>query len=337
MSDKVEIAQKLSEEILSCIENESMAISSIALRCLRLARLIDDELAIEWLTYETCGYPNSRDNKLQAHAFQVASAHGRRGFTKIEGEEKVFTTLAPTLESFILTSNKAIEALSVKNISLSGDMLIPALREHRTSMASQINSLMEVIIDSTQELNILRGEYYRFVVSVNYQLRFSHIAEEIFRSYRQQVDTEVIDLAPEALKKFSAAFDRLSSDNPESWSQALTSCRRILQEISNSLFDKVCGINTPSPYVTQSGKSLDITGDKYRNKLFAVVDKAQKSQTASNLVGSNIIYLVDYIECLDDELQKGVHVIMKPLSFEDARMAILHTYIIIGDVLNASN
>lgn len=163
---------------------------------------------------------------------------------------------------------------------------------------------------------------------MNLELKFSKQAEEVFRSYRLSVDKQLVALAPVSLKRLDAAYERLSSTNPESWNQAVTSCRRVFKEISNSLYDGPLD----KPYTTKSGKPLDVSGDNYLNRLYAIVDKIAASRSARHLVGSNVMYAVDFIENLHNAQCRGVHELEDQLTYVEARACILHTYMLLGDI-----
>ncbi len=229
-----------------------------------------------------------------------------------------------------------IGTLTTNGVSLSGDLVALAMRELRNDVSARNNAVTMLIKDSKHRLAILRAQYYNYAMSINFELKFSQSADEIFQSYRLSVDKILGKLAPESIRRLAAAYERLSSDNPESWSQALTSCRRVFQEVSDALFDNIA-ISKTEPYKANSGKVLDVSGNNYKNRLFAVVDKINTSKTSFNLVGSNILYVVDWIENVHDVLSKGVHDLNVPLNFEDARQGILHTYIVLGDIANAVN
>ncbi len=173
----------------------------------------------------------------------------------------------------------------------------------------------------------MRGKYYDYALLVNLELKFSQRAEEVFHSYRLSVDKRLAKLAPESLRRLDAAYERLTSTNAESWSQAVTSCRRVLQEVANALLTE-----PKDAYTTKSGKVLDVSGDNYLNRLFASIDMLASSSAARRLVGSNVLYVVDLVENLHNMLNRGVHDLDSKLTFEEARASILHTYVLLGDI-----
>lgn len=72
MKDRFEEALDLSEEILESIELEKIKLTSVVLRCLRLARLINDYDAVTWLQYESTGYPRNSQGYIENKAFEIA-------------------------------------------------------------------------------------------------------------------------------------------------------------------------------------------------------------------------------------------------------------------------
>lgn len=323
---RLELALQLSEEILTGIETETLSTSSAALRCLRLARLISDDNAIEWLQYETKGYPYTSSG-IEPKIYKVACAHGREYINK-NNQKQVFIEVADELEAKVQAAQGAMDILTTKGVSISSDYALATMNSLTKAVSQKSNIWFSTIAEAQRNLALLRGQYYAYALSVNLELKFSKRAEEVFRSYRLSVDKQLVSLAPESLKRLDAAYERLSSTNPESWNQAVTSCRRVFQEISNSLYKDPLD----KPYITKSGKTLNVSGDNYLNRLYATVDKIAASRSARHLVGSNIMYAIDFIENLHNALCRGVHDLEDQLTYEEARACILHTYMLLGDI-----
>ena len=88
---------------------------------------------------------------------------------------------------------------------------------------------------------------------------------------------------------------------------------------------------TGNIFKTKSGKDIDISGDHYNNKLSAVIETLQTKAAKNTLVGSETIYLVDWMELINDKQSTGVH---HEVSREKAIQCIIHTYIALGDILS---
>jgi hypothetical protein len=327
--DKLEAALEVAEEVLSGISLGTLSITAASLRCLHLARLVGDASAEEWLSWESFGYPRTPQGHIQSHAFQIASSHGRELARTDDGSRRIFTELAGELESAIDANKRAIGIVTTSGVSVSGEYLGGALRALAADARTNARNHIDQISTAERKLTILRGQYYGYASAVSIELRFSGRAEEVFRNYRAQVDRRFLDLAPESLKRLDAAYERLSSSNPESWAQAVSSCRRVFEELANALYKSPEG-----KYKTSSGKELDVSGDKYKNRLFALIDQVANSRSTRRFVGSNAMYVIDFVDELHGVLNRGVHKIDDPLHYEEARAALLHTYILLGDIAN---
>lgn len=135
----------------------------------------------------------------------------------------------------------------------------------------------------------------------------------------------------DTIAKLKAIEGKIESDNPKEYSQALTTCRRLFENVATSLFDKYYPDYKSSTYKTKSGREIDISGDHYINKLSAVIELLQDKSNSKNLVGSSILYVIDWIENLNNLQCKGVHA---EITKQDAIRCIIHTYICLGDILN---
>ncbi len=68
----------------------------------------------------------------------------------------------------------------------------------------------------------------------------------------------------------------MESGNPEMYSQALTTCRRLFESTAVELFIKYFPNYTNKTYKTKSGVEIDVSGDHYKkNKLSAVIEKLE--------------------------------------------------------------
>ena len=99
----------------------------------------------------------------------------------------------------------------------------------------------------------------------------------------------------------------LEDNNPEHYAQILTSCRRLWTETAKTLFNEVLPNYTGKLFKTRSGKDIDISGDHDNNKLSAVIETLQTKAARNTLVGSETIYLVDWMEQINNAQSAGVH------------------------------
>lgn len=326
---KTEKAIEACESVLEGFELETMSVSSALLQCLRIARLSNDEEAIQWLQYEYGGYPTESNGFLTKEAYELGIKYGRKIINK--DSEQMFSDLASELEETIKSCNNAIKNFSTSGASVSGEWAMAAMNNLTNSVAKNTGALIQQIKKADRELAILKGQYYDYALRKYAELTFGNVASDIFSKYRELVENKFSDLSDDTIIKLKAIEDRINSDNSEAYSQALTTCRRLFENVSKSLFEKYYPNYSQKTYKTKSGKEIDISGDHYINKLSAVIELLQNKSPSKSLVGSSILYTIDWIENLNNLQCKGVH---SEITKQDAMQCIIHTYICLGDILN---
>lgn len=210
-------------------------------------------------------------------------------------------------------------------------MLLLAISNLANAAIKQTYDLKNRIVKCQKNLAILRGKYYEYALKVNIELSFSKGTGKIFDMYRENVDVALMELVPSSIQKLQAVYVSIDSNNQEKWSQALASCRRLFQDVSDALFEKNFPNFSEKEYKTKSGKELKITGDNYVNRLYAVIDNTQDKSINNTLAGSHVLFTVDWIENLHNQICKGVHT---DVTYEEAMRSILHCYICLGDIVN---
>ena len=134
----------------------------------------------------------------------------------------------------------------------------------------------------------------------------------------------------DASASFAIAYEHLQCDNPENWSLAATACRRLLKALADHIFPP-----RDEPLIKElpGGKQrkIELTDDKYRNRLVAFVDQHSSSDKFSAVVGSHLELLIDRLEAVDESLNKGVH---SKISREEADAYVMFTYLLVGDILS---
>ena len=329
---KRERALEACEKAINGIEEGTISVLSVLLLCKKIARLVNDLDGMEWLNYEYSGYPNN--NGIPPDAWKVGVKHGRMYRTKDkEGKisEYMFAELCGELESRIESDKKAIPNYSTQGFSVSGEYTILATARMTTNVQAATNSLLLDIREAERRLSILKAQYYDYAVKWQIELQFGHVVESIFDEYRGKVDKYFSSLPTATIQKLNAIQGLMEDDNPERYAQVLTSCRRLWTNISKVLFDEVLPNYSKIVFKTLSGKEIDVSGDHDNNKLSAVIETLQSKSAKNTLVGSEIIYLIDWMEQINRRQSAGVH---SDVTKEQAMRCIIHTYIALGDILS---
>lgn len=330
--NKIEKAMETCEVVLDGVECDTLTTSSVLLLCLKIARLLNDEESIEWLQYEYGGYPRTENGHIRSDAWRIAYRNGR-GYIQ-DGKKLVFSELASELEENLEANHKAVNNFSTQGASVSGDYALIAMSNLTKTVTNSTSNLISNITLNKKRLSILKSKYYDYALKKQIEISFGNLASDIFTKYRQSVESEFSELSSQTIKKLQAIEEKISSDNPEVYSQAVTTCRRLFENTANELFEKHFPNFTESKYLTKSGKEIDVSGDHYKNKFSAVIEKLEDKSVKNSIVGSNILYLLDWINNLHDLQCEGVHA---DVSKEDAERCIIQTYICLGDVLKLQN
>jgi hypothetical protein len=328
---QLEEASKLSEEILKNIELSELPLSSIALRLARLSRILGLTEYRKLFEYEVSGYP-STPTGVPREAWGLAQLAGR-GFKekrKEEGKKRekigeyIYIESIDTLEEQIRSSTSSL------NVTKDPDISLATSNPHQylsTPIGNQIERtrLRADISKATKRLSERKSFMYKFALNKYLELKFSNQVYDFFSSVRHIVDTNLSKLLPEATEKLSSIIDNLKSEKSEDWSNAVHSCRRLLQTIADKLFPPE---DTPRE---KNKKLIQLGSEKYINRLICYVEDNCNSDVFEQVVGSNLAFLGDRLDAIFNASQKGSHNIIRERS--EAERYVVYTYMTIGDIL----
>lgn len=318
----------LSERILTDIEMSSVSLTSVALKASRLARIIGQFDQQQIMMYEASGYPKGHSG-VPPDVWKYCELAGRIYEEKKDDEVKRYARL------------ESIEQLEIE-AAVAKDGVIAAVDANVSVASANPNQFISSPVGNAKErarmyntvglktklLAERRAYIHNFVCTVYYELRFSSVANDIFERTRTKVDKKIGDVIPEAIKKFSAVYDNLVSENNEDWSNAVHSCRRILQDTADGVYpareDKVIEVGGKQRFIK-------LGADNYINRLIAYVEENSSSQRFEEIVGSHMKYLGERLDSIFQAAQKGSHDIIA--SQDEADRYVIYTYLVIGDIL----
>jgi hypothetical protein len=231
-------ALELSAETLKNVELSELPLSGIALKASRLARLLNDFNFQKVMAYEAGGYPTTAAG-VPPEVWHLAVMAGRR-FEKRDPKTK------KTNEFVYLESVDSLQQeLKIAEASLAAardpDVAVSSANPHQQVWSPHGNvierdTIRQAVRTASQRLASRRSLIYQYALEKHYQLKFSGIASDVFTRIRERVDATIGRIIPAAVQRLSAAYENLRSDNPEDWSNAVHSCRRILQDLADSVF-----------------------------------------------------------------------------------------------------
>lgn len=317
------------EKVINGIEDGSVTVSSALLLCKKISRLVSDIEGQEWLGYEYGGYPTTKEGYITNDSWSLAVRHGRSFYNK-EKEIRIFTELAAELEEAIASTRVALNNYTTQGFSAAGEMALLATDRMALRVSQSTNELLRANRTNEKRLSILKSQYYDYAVKWQIDLQFGDTARKIFEEYQEQVSLSFADISTTTLQKLSAIECMMEDGNPERYSQVLTSCRRLWEDTAKQLFAELLPDYRDKTYKTKSGKEIDVSNDHYNNKLSAVIEELQGKTAKNTLVGSEIVYLVDWLEQINRLQNSGVH---SNVTRAQAMQCIIHTYIALGDIL----
>lgn len=326
-SNRIKECTELSSEILKNFELSEIPVGNIILKCLRLCRLLGDQEGVLLFTFESSGYPITEEGYLTSDAWRISKIAGRRYFQKDaktnKNSEYASCVLIAELEESIKAQKIQLSSATDPNISLSSSNPY----QHITAPVGNGYERVQItqnIQQQTQQLTIVKGALYNYVLSIYNELVYGNIVEDIFTESRMKINEKLGMYCPKSIEKFVSVYENLSSNNPEDYANAVHSCRRILLDLADALYPPS---ETP---IKVNGKPVKIGTDQYINRLIQYISSKSGSKTYTDVVGSDLSSIGMRLDAINDAACKGTHT---DVTKDEATRYIIHTYLLISDII----
>lgn len=326
MASRLDEARNVASNLLDELEAGEIPIESLLMKAKRMARLMRDTDAQQWLNYEACGYPTEFHIPSLGTCEKYAISSGR-----VIGE-KFYPQSLPEIEATLMTQKISATSSSLTNKTP------PVVKDFVEKNATEAYLKTQIKIHTTLTNNYiqtakiftsLKTSIHSYATDVHISIELGDIAERIFENARTDVDKFVRAYCPHAAEKIVAINERMSDHSPESWSAALTSCRRLLMAVADSLFPA-----RAEEWIDGRGKNRKVGVEQYKNRLLAHISTSLESNGSKNLIESELEHLASRLDAVYEKTCKGVHV---DVSREEASLAVIHTYMFLGELANISN
>ena len=183
----------------------------------------------------------------------------------------------------------------------------------------------DTVVLSAAELNKLVGGARRWVyqqaADLAERLEFGEIPASALETTFEFVDTQLFELVPDAAERLIVAYQNLAERSEENWVNVVDTCRRIIKSFADAVF----------PAQPQSVNGLDVTEEKYLNRLRAFAKQSIDSRRQREQVGSVIELLAELLARTDNLASRSVHT--GQVSRFEAERILLYTYLAIGDLM----
>ncbi|CAK7288513.1 hypothetical protein [Streptomyces misionensis] len=289
------------------IELKRLKASEVVLKASRLARLVGHTELTEFLGFERNGYPTDGS---------ATTWIGRAGRWADREKGTFYTHSIAKVEAQVESALQAIDAMRGGG-NYSGEMALVASRGHD-----------ERILHSSAALSTWTGicgqivaSVYDMVTEIYHELLFSELQASLFAGTQEKVDGALASASGSALEKIERISDRLRDGDPESVSQALTTCRRLIDSSADYVFPA-----RDEPYEIGDGVNLKVGPQQVLNRLQAHTHACGASKSRRDRLRRTLADLYD-------RCSAGTHA---DVTIDEARFVFLQTYIALGEILTLS-
>jgi hypothetical protein len=295
---------ELAKELLDDIELGRTDAERLLLKTSRLARWVGSDEIRHWLQLELSGYNNS-----VAISLKYMSITGR--WFEYEKRTGYWGPLA-----------EQEAAINAEKAKLASFRIPDAGGDYANIAISNVTNAMTASSKFISRLSGIRSrvlaQLHKFISEVYYEKEFDNLSESIFERYRNEVDTLISEYCGDVLEKIPSVMSRLAEGDEESISQALSTCRRIIESFADSIFP-------PSESTVEiGGNTLKLDASKHQNRINAYIHQRITSQSRKQRLRQNLANLFDRVST-------GVH---GEVTAEEAQSLFLNTYLFLGEVLH---
>lgn len=328
-SDVLEEALMLSNEIIANIELSNLSLTSIAFKISRLSRILNDFEMFEIMQNEISGYkstPNGIEPKIW-NQMKIAGRIYQEGSADVI-KDYGYTESIESIEQNIEIMKLSLSQSADPNVSLSSanpnQYVFPTFGNK-----NERNSLRHQILQETKRLSERKSFMYKYALDRNCELKYKQINNNIFTRLQNDVDGKIGKYVPDIVLKFNAVYENLNSDNPEDLSNAVHSCRRILQSLADVLYPPTDPIEIN---INGKKKTIELGPDNYINRLIQFIESKSNSKNYKSVVGSQLDYIGERLDSVYNSTNKGTHETIKEK--KEADRYVIYTYMIISDILS---
>jgi DNA uptake protein ComE-like DNA-binding protein len=314
-------AQDLSAQVLKELESPKGSVVSAVTKLLRVAKILNDRAVQVWCEIQlgeqlytsplrkmvAIAMDPKLDNKEDEVQKQLAPIFEQLGKLELRQEDHY------PHEELIVKSNES--GGGYINIGFVEERYADLVRMKRGNDGTFYKNNLNA------HLNYVRKAAHARATQLYNKLAYADTPQSSFDVLKGAVDDKLLDIAPEQSEQLMLAFRAVTDDKPESWSQALTSCRRLIKGLADTL-------KPVTSKETVGGRPL--TSEQYINRLWAFMDEAIESDANRELAKAHVDLLGSYLERTDKITSKGVHA---KLGRIEAVKAVFHTYLMIADIL----
>lgn len=320
--DKKIDALNILEEALCELESKKGNISTAVQKLARASLMLGEDEVYAWTQLQL---GNVQHTAILASLFKVINETPKEdGAVQLTKDKyKDIFESANKLNIYFNGSNDINELYGYKANEGAGGLnsvvLIEQIAE-RLLKLKKGNDGTHYIYNINAHLSYINKYCYSYISSLIDKLKYSGTIKSSFDLLKEAVDDKFLEIDPELAEQMMLAFKSISSDSKEEWSQALTTCRRLLESLADSLY----------PAHDETIEKRTFKQNQYVNRLWQFMHEAIQSDTNKTLAKAHVDYLGSWLERNNKATNKGVHDEVTQL---EATKFVFHIYLMLADLL----
>jgi hypothetical protein len=324
----------LVERALHSFDEPATPTSAILRQCIRIARLRNDFTNLFWLEHEArdgSASPEYFKERLAEYALhfeedewlRMRESHVRDFTSRRDLNDKDGNVWGGSIEH-LEAAIAGMEQEAAESVPPPGlapvDLFFRSEQDRKTR-----RELKAQIVPLRRILTRLRLRLHAFLVETEAQLEYGQINADIFERTRRFVDEQLAAISPDALTQFQAVYRRIQEGDIEARSHALTSCRRILKTLADSVYP-----SSADAAIDEEGNSHKLDDSRYLNRILQFVREEVGKHGTGEVVQAVLSGLGTRLRTLDSLASKGVHA---TVTADEVDACVIQTYLVVGDVL----
>lgn len=325
IKDKNQEIIELAEEAVTDFELKRISYQNIFYKCLRLCRLINDQDGILLFKFESSGYPRINENTVTDESWRISKIAGRHYTVTKNGKtcEYMKSELVGELEKTNEATEIYLEASKDPDVSISSSNPHQFVYAPQGNQQARLSAYQRIKNNNALIISIV-GHLYDYILNIRNSLVYGSFVESTFNKYKKDTDNKLASKCPEAIKRLSSAYENIESENIQNWNNSVHACRRLLEDLADSLYP-------PRKDITENGVTIKLGPKQYKNRLMQYIMENKKSQTFADIVITSLDKTWDELNSIYESTQKGSH---QDLTKDEARRYLIHVYMLVSDILS---
>jgi len=322
VADKKAEALKIVEEGLKELESAKGSVTVGVQKLSRAAKLLEEKNYYVWAEIELGNQKYINPLKKIISKMVQDFSHNNKPVNLKEKEYKVLLDdliKADISPAFILTNT----FISMKSTPSTGglDSSIHHLEDQLSYLKKNGNDQTLYLNNVQERIAYVKSSCHQYLTELHDKLKFSGTIISSFDLLKNAVDDRLLDLDPEIAEQLMLAFKSVSSDSKEEWSQALATCRRLLESLADKLY----------PATDENIKGRTFKQNQYINRIWRFMDVSIESKSNKEMAKAHVDFLGSWMSADYTLACKGVHAEVTQL---EATKAIFHIYLMLADLLD---